>query len=266
MTRPKTSPKPGPKTSPKTSPKTALTSDAGVPKHAALVLVVAAVMTLGLPHVPVARWLAWPLVLVSTVAHELGHGIAGLLVGGSFEELVIRSDASGHARVSGQLGRLARGFISAGGLVGPAITSMGLFLLARRERWARYALGAIVLGLVLTLVFFSRNLFGFAFIAALTAVLFGIVRWGNATVARFTLVFLAVNLAVSVFTRGDYLFTRSAGPGLDSDVQNMSDALFLPYFVWGAICGAISLMALVAGLWLYLRKGRGAAKGPALAR
>ncbi len=237
-------------------PTTALETDTSVPRHAALVLVVAAVATLGLPHVPVARWLVWPLVLVSTLAHELGHGIAGLLVGGSFEELVIRHDASGHALVSGPGGRLAQAFVSAGGLVGPAITSMGLFLMARRERWSRIALGAMVVGLALTLAFFSRNLFGFFFIAALTAVLAVIVRWGNATVARFTLVFLAVNLAVSVFTRGDYLFMRSAGPGLDSDVQNMSDALFLPYFVWGALCGAISLAALVTGLWLYLRRGR----------
>lgn len=239
-----------------TRPAATLTRDTSVPKHAALVLVVAAAATLALPHVPVARYLVWPLVLVSTLAHELGHGIAGLLVGGSFEELVIRSDAGGHAIVSGQGGRLAQAFISAGGLIGPAITAMLLFLLARSERGSRIALGAIAAGLVLTLVFFSRNLFGFFFIASLTAVLAGIVRWGNATVARFTLVFLAVNLAVSVFTRGDYLFTRSAGPGLDSDVQNMSDALFLPYFVWGVICGAISLAALVAGLWLYLRPAR----------
>lgn len=241
-------------------PTRALARDTSVPAHAGLVLGVAAAATLALPHVPVAHYLVWPLVLVSTLAHELGHGIAGLIVGGSFQELVINPDASGHARVAGQIGRLAQGFISAGGLIGPAITSMLLFFLARSERGSRIALGAITVGLVLTLVFFSRNLFGFFFIAALTAVLAGIVRWGNATVARFTLVFLAVNLAVSVFTRGDYLFTRSAGPGLPSDVQNMSNALFLPYFVWGVICGAISLVALVTGLWLYLRS---AARAPA---
>src|SRR5688500_9890702 len=87
-------------------PTAALAKDGSVPQHAALMLVVAAVATLALPHVPVARYLVWPLVLVSTLAHELGHGIAGLLVGGTFEELVIRSDASGHASIQGHLGRL----------------------------------------------------------------------------------------------------------------------------------------------------------------
>jgi hypothetical protein len=243
-------------------PTTALANDTSVPKHAALVLVVAAAATLALPHVPVARWLVWPLVLVSTVAHELGHGIAAMIAGGDFHRLEIRADASGVAYTShaaGVGGRFASAFGSAGGLVGPAFTSMALFWAARRERWSRIALGLITLGLVVAEIMVVRNLFGFFFVAALALTLGVIVRWGNAMVARFTLVFLAVNLAVSVFTRGDYLFTRSAGPGLDSDVQAMSNALFLPYWFWGALCGAISIVALIAGLWLYLRPARDAA-------
>jgi hypothetical protein len=82
-----------------------------------------------------------------------------------------------------------------------------------------------------------------------------VLRFGNAFVARFTLVFLAVNLSVSVFTRSDYLFKTQAmtsrGP-MPSDVANMAKALWLPYWVWGAVCGVISLLALFAGLWLYL--------------
>ena len=37
------------------------------------------------------------LVLLSTLAHELGHGIAALLVGGGFESFVLYADGSGAA-------------------------------------------------------------------------------------------------------------------------------------------------------------------------
>ena len=52
------------------------------------------------------------------------------------------------------------------------------------------------------------------------------------TFSQTALLLLAVQLALSVFSRGDYLFTNvaltSAGP-MPSDVAVMSDALFLPY-------------------------------------
>jgi membrane-associated phospholipid phosphatase len=68
-------------------------------------------------------------------------------------------------------------------------------------------------------------------------------------------VFLAVQLALSVFSRGDYLFTDVARTGegtFPSDVANMSSALFLPYWFWGALCGAFSVAVLALGLRAYL--------------
>ena len=70
------------------------------------------------------------------------------------------------------------------------------------------------------------------------------------------MVFLAVQLALSVYSRGDYLFTRaavsSAGIG-PSDVAVMAAALFLPYWFWGALCGALSLLLLYAGARAFFR-------------
>jgi membrane-associated phospholipid phosphatase len=75
------------------------------------------------------------------------------------------------------------------------------------------------------------------------------------------LVFLAVQLSLSVFSRGDYLFSEVARTGsgdFPSDVANMADALFLPYWFWGATCGAFSVAVLVVGLWAFLRSARSA--------
>lgn len=228
------------------------------PRGTLLVLLASAALTLVLPHVPVVRYLVWPLMLVSTLAHELGHGIAAALSGGDFHRFEMYPDGSGVAFTATD-GRLESAFTSAGGLVGPAIAAMCLFAMARSERWARIGLGAVALALVVAELLVVRNLFGFFFVGLLALALGAIVRFGNAWWARFSLVFLAVNLAVSVFTRGDYLFTESARTGagtMPSDVAQMSDALFLPFWFWGALCGAISLAALAAGLWLYLRVER----------
>lgn len=228
------------------------------PRGTLVVLLASAGLTLGLPHVPIARYLVWPLMLVSTLAHELGHGIAAVMSGGEFRRFEIYADGSGVAMTATH-GRFESAFTSAGGLIGPAIAAMVLFAMARSERWARVGLGAVALGLVVAEILVVRNLFGFVFVGALAILLGAIVRFGNAWWARFSLVFLAVNLAVSVFTRGDYLFTDTAHTGagtMPSDVARMAEALFLPYWFWGALCGAISVVALVAGLWLFLRAER----------
>jgi hypothetical protein len=75
-------------------------------------------------------------------------------------------------------------------------------------------------------------------------------------VSQLALVFLAVQLSLSVYSRGDYLFTdvaRMSGGDMPSDVANMASALFLPYWFWGALCGALSVVVLCVGATLFLR-------------
>jgi formate/nitrite transporter FocA (FNT family) len=219
-----------------------------------LVLAASAALTLVVPHVPYLELLARPLLWLSTLAHELGHGVAAELVGGEFLRFEMFSDGSGVATTRSST-PWQRAAISAGGLVGPAMTAMVLFAMARQERFARWGLGIVALTYAAALALVVRNLFGVVFVGSLVAVLLALVRWGNAFVARFALVFLAVNLSASVFTRGDYLFTDQAmtsrGP-MPSDVANMATALWLPYWFWGLVCGAFSLVALAMGLWIYL--------------
>ena len=56
---------------------------------------------------------------------------------------------------------------------------------------------------------------------------------------------LAVQLALSVFSRSDYLFVKSAGDIGISDVQAISESIGMPYWFWGIVCGRISVVVLV---------------------
>ncbi len=225
-------------------------------ERARLVLGVSIAVTALLYFVPYGRYLAYPLMLLSTLAHEMGHGIAALVVGGSFDRFVMWPDGSGMAVWSGEPSRLSAAAVAAGGLVGPAVAAALAFTFGRTERGARHTLTAIAVVLVLALVLVVRNLFGAVFVALLLAGCVAIARKASGEIAQLALVFLAVQLALSVFSRGDYLFTpvaETAGGTMPSDVGQIAAALLLPYWFWGAVCGGLSVLVLGYGVRRYWR-------------
>lgn len=230
--------------------------------RAKLFLVVSVVATFALYMIPSGRYIAYPLMLLSTLAHEMGHGVAALLTGNDFEQFQMWSDGSGVARWRGDPGRFARAFIAAGGLVGPAITSAFCFVLARRAKVARVTMGLVALALIVSMVLVVRNLFGFMFVGVLAAVFLGTAAKAKAWAAQLSLLFLGTQLALSVFSRSDYLFTDVAvmqSGNMPSDVATMAEQLFLPYWFWGAVCGLFSVLVMAVGVWSFFREPKVAA-------
>ena len=225
-------------------------------RTALLIGVAASVAVLFLPH-PYYGWVAWPLMLLSTLFHEMGHGIAAVLTGNSFNSFQMWGNGSGLASISSSGGRLDSAIISAGGLVGPAMVAMLLFWLGKREHGGRRGLLGISVALGLALLLVVRNSFGFVFIGSFAAACLAIALLTSLSTARVALLFLAVQLSLSVFSRGDYLFVKEANTSagvFPSDVSNMATALFLPYWFWGAACGAFSLFVLFLGLRPFFSK------------
>ncbi|MBI3924508.1 MAG: M50 family metallopeptidase [Armatimonadetes bacterium] len=228
-------------------------------KHAVLssatgrALLLSIAVTLLLYLVPYGDLLAYPLLLISTVAHEMGHGFTAQLLGGSFHSFSMSADGSGVASYSGNLGRLGAAMVAAGGLIGPAFVAALCFLLARTERGARGALVAAGVFLLIAEVLVVRGGFGWFFVGLLGATLLGIGLRAEPRAGQTALVFLAVQLSLSVFSRSDYLFATHAGP-MPSDVAQMAQALWLPYWFWGLVCGGVSLAILAAGVGTFLRR------------
>src|SRR3954466_10016674 len=137
-------------------------------ERARVLFLIAVVATAVIPHVPYGVYVAWPLVLLSTLAHELGHGFTALVVGGKFLSFKMWPDGSGVAAWGGVDDRLRVGIVAAGGLVGPALTAMAFFVLGRRSRGARTCLlltGLLLLAVELLLV---RNPFGMVFVGVVS--------------------------------------------------------------------------------------------------
>lgn len=211
-------------------------------------------ITIALYVIPNAWYLAYPLMLISTVVHELGHGIATLLVGGDFQHLHMFSNGSGVAHNAGVGAGAARAFVSAGGLCGPAVAAGAFLILGKNPVWAKRCLAAFGGFLVVAIALWVRGGFGIAFVGALAATCLAIAIYTTAETAQIALVFLATQLALSVYSRGDYLFKQWADTGdgrMPSDVQNMADALGGPYWLWGLVCALFSALVLVVAGWRY---------------
>ncbi|MCA9636791.1 MAG: M50 family metallopeptidase [Myxococcales bacterium] len=203
--------------------------------------------------IPFGGLLGRPLVWFSTMVHELGHGIAALLVGGTFSSFVMYADGSGLADVAVSGGQ-AHAIVSAGGLVGPALVAALGFVLARRARSAQLGLLSAALGLGVVAALLASSVFAIAFIGAVALALAWLALRRDPRPAQIGLVFLSTQLALSVFSRGDYLFVREAHTGggvFPSDVANMATSLGGTFWIWGIVCGAVSLTALLVGLWLF---------------
>lgn len=231
-------------------------------RQAAIILLGSIAITLSMLLLPSRENVAWlfaPFRWLQIYVHEFGHGIAALIAGGQFDHFEMYS-FSGVA-LTHTTGALAQAFVCAGGLCGPALVG-GIFLaMGRSARWSRIGLGAFGAFMVVSLVLWTRTPFGWVFGAVVAAIALGVAVKG-ARLAQPVLVFLGVQLALSVYTGGGYLFTQSVqiengyrGP---SDVQVMAESLGLPYFFWGIVCAAFSVAVLAVGLWLNLRSSRAA--------
>ncbi len=221
-----------------------------------LVLLLSVGLTALLYLVPYGEFLAYPMMLLSTLAHEMGHGIAAEIVGGDFKSFKMWADGSGVATWSGSVGPVRRATVAAGGLLGPAIAAAIAFAVGRTIRGARGALIAAAIILALSLLLVVRNLFGVIFVIIVLSGCLLAARKASGEVAQLVLIFLAVQLALSVFSRGDYLFTKEAQTAtgvMPSDVGQMEAALFLPYWIWGLGCGAVSVLVLLYGLKIFWR-------------
>jgi hypothetical protein len=211
---------------------------------------IAVLVVVLLPHVPIVSLVVRPLVWLSTLMHELGHGTAQMALGAGLRELVIWPSAAGVAVPERGVDDVSSALIGLGGLVGPAIASAGFLVLGIVPRVARVSLVAVGLAciaLALTkaggFAVVVAGVWGFCFVVA------GLVLSGER--ARVALLVFAVDLAGSVFSRGDYLFMATAktdGGELPSDVASIASHLGGHYLAWGLAIAFLSVLLLGAGL------------------
>lgn len=220
----------------------------------------AAVLSLVLPRLPYGRNVLYPFALLGTWAHELGHGLFAIVAGGNFNRLVIYSNLGGTAYSSG-VGGLGRALVSAGGLLGPAIAGGIIIVLGSREQTARWVLAGLSVVLLLSLLLFVRNVFGWVSLALIAAVLGPLAFYAPEALRIFVAQLIGIQFCLASWGTLDYMFTKNFqrdGQIIDSDTQEIAEVLLLPYWFWGGLIALTSFGILAGSFYLaWVRPLRG---------
>jgi hypothetical protein len=195
----------------------------------------------------VGSLLLYPLTLLATWFHEMGHGLVALATGADFDQLQISPDGSGvaHWQTVGEPSRTQRALVAASGPLAPAVAGAALIIASRHPASTRTALLLLAAALMLSTIIWVRSLTGWIALPLLGLAI-GALAWrGTAGQQRLGIQILGVQAGISAWRQFDYLFSSHAGPGQRSDTGVIADALVLPYWVWGS---AISV-AMVGLLW-----------------
>ncbi len=214
-----------------------------------LILSTAAVVLIW--QLPYGRQLLYPLTLLATYAHEMGHGLTALLTGAEFDQLLLHADGSGMAVWRGNPGRLATALIAAGGLVGPTFAGIGVLWASRTRRYARVVLATLSALTLVSTALWSRNAFGIVFLMSVAITLGVAAKTLPDTAAAFLLHFIAATLCLSWFNHLAYLFSAQAvvnGMAMPSDSSVIAQALWLPYWFWGGVIATLSFAVAAWGI------------------
>jgi Peptidase M50B-like len=208
--------------------------------------------------VPFGGVLLYPLTLLSTWVHEMGHGVTALLCGGHFASLDVFANGSGLAYTATSHPWQA-GLVAAGGLVAPPIVGAGVLAVSGGPRRARIVMVVLAVAIALSLAVWVRSLAGWIALPLVAAFLAAFARWGGPKERMIAAQLVGVALAADTWSGKDYLFSATAtvdGATRPSDIINVAHAFGGPYLVWGAALAVLSFALLALGLRVAWRKPR----------
>ncbi len=216
-------------------------------KSSAAGLALTALLIIVVWQLPFGGYLLYPLTILATWFHEMGHGLCALMLGGSFHRLELFGSGSGLAFFSGDLflGQIGMALVAAAGPLGPALAGSALILSSRRAAAARGAIFGLTALMVLSVIFWVRTGFGIAMISLIAGLLCWTAFKGSARLHVRTVQFLGINASISVYHQLDYLFTHRIvinGRVLYSDTGQMAEALFLPFWFWALLLAFLTLL------------------------
>ena len=221
-------------------------------------LVGIAVASIILWQTEIGGLLLYPFTILATWFHEMGHGVAAMLTGSSFERLLIFPDGSGVAQSMrpADASRLTNALIAASGPLGPAIAGSLLIIASRTDKATRAALTVVGLALIVSTVVWVRTLIGWLVLPALGIAILALAWRGTAAQRRFGIQLLGVQACISVWQQFGYLFSAGGSVGGElhrSDTSAIADALLLPYWFWGAAISAVIVLLLWRSLAVAFR-------------
>ncbi|MBT0957583.1 M50 family metallopeptidase [Alphaproteobacteria bacterium KMM 3653] len=190
-----------------------------------------------------------PLKILVVFFHELAHGLAAILTGGSIVELSLVPGQGGHALTRGG----SRFLILSAGYMGSLLIGLMLLLVALRTQADRLVLGLCGLVMLVVTALYIRDIFPLLFCGATGAGMLAIAQFLPVTVND--LVLRVIGLTSLIYAPYDIFSDTIARSSLRSDAFMLAEEFWGSAAFWGGIWLVISLCVI----GLALRYGLGPA-------
>lgn len=177
-----------------------------------------------------------PLKILVVFLHEVSHGIAAVLTGGTIDTISISAQQGGHAITRGGNGFL----ILSAGYVGSLLLGVLLLLAALKTNADRALMGLFGVVTLLVTALYVRDLFALAFCTVTGAAMLAVAWFLSRQVNDFVL--RVIGLTSALYVPYDIFSDTIARSGLRSDAYMLAEQYGGPTMFWG-------------GLWLVLSIG-----------
>lgn len=204
--------------------------------HWQMLLLVALVFALW--RTPVAL----PLKLLVVLFHELSHGAAAVLTGGSIESLSVTPDQGGLALTRGG----SRVAVLTAGYLGSLLIGLALFAVALRSTADRLVLAGLGALLLVVAALYIRDGFALVFCLACGGLMLAGARFLPRLAAD--LVLRVIGLASMIYVPWDILADTILRAGEGSDARLMAEEIGGATVIWGVLWLALSVAAIAFGL------------------
>ena len=174
--------------------------------------------------------LLYPVKVFTVILHELSHGLAAVLTGGSIERIEISPQIGGVCYTRGGLQLV----ILPAGYLGSMFWGIVIMVVAIKTNWDKQLVMFIGFALIALVILYIRNFFGVIFSIGFAAAMILISRYANTNINEFVLLFLGFTSALyAIIDIKEDLISRTVH---GSDAYAMAKALpILPPVGWGLL-------------------------------
>ncbi|WP_281856173.1 M50 family metallopeptidase [Litoreibacter halocynthiae] len=183
-----------------------------------------------------------PLKIVVVLLHELSHGLAAILTGGSIEQITISPEQGGLAQLRGG----SRFWSLTAGYLGSLLLGMALLFAALRSTADRAVVAGLGLLLLVVAALYLRDLFALLFCIGLAVVLLAVARWLDHRAND--LVLRVIGLTSMIYVPFDIFSDTIARSHLQSDAWLMANEFGGATVLWGGLWLVLSLLAIGTSL------------------